>query len=141
MRFWRISSLLDRFEIRMDSFTPKIEVTRELGKKYTREEFRALMDHLLSERGLKLKSDAEGVYILTVNGWRFGDRQETMDIYPNDAIAEMFMDSKSRFEFRRLEDGTVQVSSFEHIPGSKQQAGDYKLVLALRMKQLLAKIS
>lgn len=140
MRFWPIPKFLENFEARMDSFTPKTEVTEQLEKNYTDEEFQALMDRLLSERGLKLKSDANDVYVLTVNGWKFGDRQETKDIYPNDAIAEMFMDSKSRLEFHRLEDGTVQVSSFEHIPGSKQQAADYKLVLALRMKQLLSKI-
>ena len=141
MRLWGLSNFLDNFEARMDSFTPKVEVTRELEKKYTEEEFRALVDQLSSERGLKLKSDSVNAVIFTVNGWKFGDRQDTLDIFDNEAVAEMFMDSKSRFEVRRMDGGAVQISSFEHVPGPKQQAADYKLVLALRMKQLMSIIT
>ncbi len=136
-RWW---NFLDNFEARMDSFTPKIEVARELEKKYTLEEFRTLMDRLGTTRGLRLKSDEDGVHIFTVNGWKFGDRDDTKEIYPNDAIAEIFLDSKSRIAFNRAEDGTVNASSFEHFPGSKDQAEDYRLVLALRMKQLMTVI-
>ncbi len=136
-RWWHFSNLLDNFEARMDSFSPKVEVIEKLQKKYSKEEFEALMDRLSSERGLGLKSKEVEGYIFTVNGWKFGDRQDTRDIFANDAIAELFMDSKSRFECCLLEDGTVQISSFEHVPGPKHQRGEFKLVLDLRLKQLL----
>jgi len=132
-------NFLHKLEDYIDKITPKVEVTGNSKRKFNPDEFHDLMNQLISDYDFTLRSrnDETLIYILNVSGKTMGELSQVKVLFGKEPTPEMYSSSKSRFECRLMENGTIGIRSFEHMLGLKKVREAFREVLSRRLENLL----
>lgn len=124
-------------EDQIDKITPKVEVTGRSKTKFTKETFNSLMNRIISELRLILRSSSDSVYILCFSGKTCGELSQAKVIFGKEAKPDMYKNMKSKYKCVLTDDGAIEVTSFEHMAGLKKERIAFKEILAMRLDLLL----
>ena len=130
-------NILYWFEDQIDKITPKIEATGQSKKKFTKEAYHSLMNKIMPELGLNLRSNSDSIYLLCFNGRTFGELSQAKVLLGKEAKPDMYKNMKSRYKCILTDDGAIEVTSFEHMLGFKKERIAFKENLAMRLDMLL----
>jgi len=133
-------NVLHKLEDFLDKITPKVEVTGNSKRKFNPDEFHDLMNQLISDYDFTLRSrnDETLIYILNVSGRMMGELSQAKVLFGKEPTPEMYSSSKSRFECRLMENGIIEINSFEHLAGFNKKVREaFREVLSRRLENLL----
>ncbi len=134
-------NILNWIEDQVNKIVPKVEVTGRSEKKFTKETYKSLMNELITELQLKLRSSSGTVYHLCFSGKTIGELSQVKVLLAKKANPEMYKSMKSRYKCILTDDGTIEVTSFEHMAGFKKERIAFKKNLARRLNLFLGLIN
>jgi len=137
------TSFSNKIEDMVDKISKRVEAVGYSKQKYNADAFHNLMNQLVSEGkfGLRSRDDDHSTYVLNVYGRTFGELSQAKILFGKEATPAMYQNMKSRFECRLMEDGIIEVKSFEFIfLALKKENEAFKKLLSLRLDVLLQMI-
>ena len=136
-------NLLSKLEDLLDKISTKVEVSGYSQNKYNTNEFHNLMNKLISDDKFKLRSrdDNNSTYVLNVLGKVVGEISQAKVLFGKEATPEMYRNMKSRFTCQLMENGTIEIRSFEYAFLALQKEQDaFRELLSMRLNILLQMI-
>lgn len=124
--------IMDRFERCLDRLVPSVEASARSRAWFSAESFRALMDYMVSEYGLELKSRSENTCVMAVEGRTIGNLSQVKSIF-GEADPDRYGNMKSRCRFVLCNDGTLEITSYEHLMGMANEREAFREVLGKRL--------
>ena len=120
------------FEKLLNIIASKISVKGVTTRSFSKPEFRSLVMKLHENYSFE-NSESINQFTLRVNGSFFSK----ILIQKVDNTKELYESTQSRFTFKHHANGIVEIDSFEHMLGSKNERREYQSILETRLFTIL----
>jgi hypothetical protein len=119
-------------EDKIDKITPKIEVSDFTETKFDSDSFNSLISKLETEPYFKLRSKKDNEFVLNVSGKTVDFALAKMVLGKN-PTPKMYKNLKSRFKVTHLNDGRLEIVSFEYVVSVEKEIEANRGMLKLRL--------
>ncbi len=127
----------DAVETHIDRFFPATETVGKSTAQFTSHHFIKLMLEHMADMNLTLKSYTPDTFILCHRGRPFRLLTQFRAFSGRKVCPEMYCKKRSKFRCCLTADGTVEITAFEHMAGSRKNRAVFQQLLERRLETIL----